>query len=294
MRPIQRFIGTNLEPAWSPDGRFLAYVSWRTNNPVFGDPRILAIRSVDTGETRELRPNLVYFDQMSWAPDSHALVTGGTDLKGRNWVLQIDARTADVTTIVPLPNGFERSYPQWSPDGKRIYYRVPLKEDAINGDVAFVERDLATGAEREVARGALGSISLSPDGRWITAQRADPSTKSQAVVLIPVEGGETKELLRVTDPQRIVSALSGIPWTPDGRSVLVRRRMGADSIELWLVPTEGAQPRKLDIDVNQWPAGNRGFISLSPDGRQLAFLAGEVNSEVWALENFLPPARVSR
>ena len=46
VRPIQSFIGTNLEPAWSPDGKFLAYVSWRSNNPVFGDPRVLAIRSV--------------------------------------------------------------------------------------------------------------------------------------------------------------------------------------------------------------------------------------------------------
>ena len=84
-----------------------------------------------------------------------------------------------------------------------------------------------------------------------------------------------------------------MPWTPDGRGVLVRRRSSADqrasNTELWLVPSiTDAPPRKLDIDTSQWATGNIGFISLSPDGRQIAYLTGQVNSEVWALENFLP------
>ena len=53
------------------------------------------------------------------------------------------------------------------------------------------------------------------------------------------------------------------------------------------MPIADAPPRKLDIDVNQWAAGNWGVISLSPDGGQVAFLTGQVNSEVWVLENFL-------
>jgi Tol biopolymer transport system component len=297
VRPIQSFIGTNLEPAWSPDGKFLAYVSWRTNNPIFGDPRILAIRSVDTGDTRELRPNLVYFDQISWAPDGRALVTAGTDLKGRNWIFRIDAQTGDATTIVALPPGFERACPQWSPDGTHIYYRVPLKADGTGRDVAFMERTLASGAEREIARGDLGSINLSPDGRWIAAQKADPSMQSHTVVIMPVDGGPTRDLLRTTESQRLVR-FAGMPWTPDGRNVLVRKILSGDmrqsTSELWLVPITGAPPRKLDVDVSQWAAGNRGIISLSPDGRQIAFLTGQENSEVWALENFLPARKTNR
>jgi Tol biopolymer transport system component len=48
-RPIEQFVGTNHSPDWSPDGRSLAYVSRKA---------ILAIRSMDTGQTRELRPAL--------------------------------------------------------------------------------------------------------------------------------------------------------------------------------------------------------------------------------------------
>ena len=293
VRPVQNFMGTNLEPAYSPDGRSLAYLSWRNNNPIFGDPRVLVVRSLETGETRELRPNLVYFDQVSWAPDGRAFVTGGTDPKGRNGVFRIDARTGDVTPILELPFGFQTSFPQWSPSGTHIYYRVPLKEDAINGDVAFIERGLETGAERELARGNLGSISVSPDGRWIAAQKSDRSTRSQAIMLVPIAGGETRELFRATSPESIAVQFSGLPWTPDSRGLLVRKRPGPSAMELWLVPIADAPPRKLDVDVSRWATGNRGVITLSPDGRQIAFLSGQQISEVWVLENFLPqrPAR---
>lgn len=291
VKPIQSFLGTNLEPAWSPDGKSLAYISWRNNNPIFGDPRILAIRSVETGDTRELRPNVAYFDQLSWSPDGRALATAGSDLKGRNWVFRIDARTGEVTPLVRLPSGFERACPQWSRDGTRIYYRVPVTEGA--SDVAFIERVLTSGSEREIARGDLGSINLSPDGRWIAAQKAAASAEGHAVVLIPVSGGDIRDVFPTSPAQRILR-FSGIPWTPDGGAVLVRKIVRGDmresTSELWLVPVSGTAPRKLDVDTSHWKAGNRGVISLSPDGRKIAFLAGQVIAEVWALENFLPAA----
>ena len=110
-------------------------------------------------------------------------------------------------------------------------------------------------------------------------------------MIIGIEGGETKQILSAGRAQRIVR-FSGIPWTPDGRSVLVRKVLSGNArestSELWLVPIADAPPRKLDIDVNPWAAGNRGVISLSPDGTQIAYLSGQVNSEVWVPENALP------
>jgi WD40-like Beta Propeller Repeat len=153
--------------------------------------------------------------------------------------------------------------------------------------VAFIERTLASGAEREVARGALGAISLSPDGRWIAAQKSDRSTRSQAIVLIPIAGGDTRELFRAAAPASLAVQLSGLPWTPDSRGLIVRKRPAPNSMELWLVPIADAAARKLDVDVSRWATGNRGLIALSPDGRHIAFLSGQQISEVWVLENFL-------
>jgi Tol biopolymer transport system component len=283
VKPITSFIGTNLQPAWSPDGKSLAYISLRSYNPVFNITRILAIRSAATGEVRELRPNLVYFNQLSWAPDGSALATGGTDFKGRDGVFRIDARTGEVSPIV-LSDDASNAYPQWSRDGARIYYRV---RQPRTREFAFIERELASGHEREIVRGDLGSISLSPDGKWIAAQQVNRATNSESVVVIPVSGGDPKELLRVSQPAR-VNRYTGMPWTPDGRGVLVRTRLADDSGELWLVPVGDEPAYKIDVNVEAWATGPVGVISLHPDGRQLAFLTGEATSEVWRLENFLP------
>ena len=57
--------------------------------------------------------------------------------------------------------------------------------------------------------------------------------------------------------------------------------------ELWLVPINGDKARKLDIDISDWNLGGR-EIRLHPNGREIAFFAGNQSEEIWSLENFLP------
>lgn len=288
-RPIQSFIGSTSQPHWSPDGKHLAYVSARGFNPTNNRDRIIAIQSLETANVREIRPRLSYFNQFNWSPDGRSFITGGTNLKGRSGVFRIDAQTGEVAPVVDLSPEGNNSYPQWSPDGKRIYYRNPFRGGSENG---VVERDLATGREREVIGRGLGGgpINLSPDGRWIAMGmgRGDTSSNlSAAIVLIPVDGGEPRELLRAGQSERFAN-FQGMPWTPDGRGFLVRKRLPRTS-ELWFVPIAG-EPRKLDVDASQWTNGPVGALSLHPDGRQLAILlqSSKPGREVWALENFLP------
>lgn len=281
--PIQTFVGSNSQPDWSPDGKRLAYVSSRGFNPISNSDRIIAIQTVETGKVQELRPKLSYFNQINWSPDERSLLTGGTDLKGRSGVFRIDSATGEVMPVV-MTEGGNNSYPQWSPDGKRIYYRHRLSGGSEYG---VRERDLATGREREVVQGGfgLGPINVSPNGRWIVLERT--AGLAAAITLIPVEGGEPREMLRAAQAERF-ARYQGMPWTADGRGFLVRKRLPR-SAELWFVPLAG-EPRKLDVDASAWSNGPVGALSLHPDGRQLAFLlrSREFSTQVWVLENFLP------
>lgn len=89
---------------------------------------------------------------------------------------------------------------------------------------------------------------------------------------------------------------TSMPWTPDGRGVLVRKMTspGGESSELWLAPIDGTTPRKLDFDANRLVPYATGKIRLHPDGRQLAYVVGRSTNEVWAMENFLPALKANK
>ena len=145
----------------------------------------------------------------------------------------------------------------------------------------------------------MGNVQLSPDGRYIATGSVDPATKSSTFLLIPVAGGEPRELMRAGS--KADSAPSMLTWAPDSRSLLIRKRPSGEnqSGEVWQALLDGSEARKLDekLDPRLATAG----IRLHPDGRQIAFTpdaltgAGWARSaEVWVLENFLPPSKGSK
>ncbi len=71
-RVAERFVGANRAPAWSPDGKYLAYNSLR-DLPRSGTPT-LVIRTVETGEERDFSVDMQYFPRPRWAPDGRSLV----------------------------------------------------------------------------------------------------------------------------------------------------------------------------------------------------------------------------
>jgi Tol biopolymer transport system component len=278
VKPTQDFVGAHGQPDWSSDGKYLAYISQRL---AAGSRNIvLAIRSVETGQTRELRPKLNYFQLPRWSPDGRSLAVSGQDLKGRRGIYRIDAQTAEASSITLAEPGENVSQPQWSPDGEKLYYRR-ISKDKAN---AVIERDVASGNEREVIRRANMNfgLNLSPDGRQIAMVSDDPSSKSSSVMLIPVAGGEPRELIRVNHPQNF----QVLTWAPDGRDLLLRKTLSAagQDHELWLVPISDGKPRKVTSNLSIEGA----FVRVHPDGRQVAFMTGTPNLEVWVLENFLP------
>lgn len=80
------------------------------------------IRSVETGQTRELRPKLQYFQMPRGAPDGRSVAVQASDLKGRQGIYRVDAQTGDAEAIVLNPLGVASPL-AWAPDGKRLFYQ---------------------------------------------------------------------------------------------------------------------------------------------------------------------------
>ena len=270
-------------PDWSPDGKYLAYRSIGSD-----ELQVLSMRSVESGQVRELRTALHYFNEPRWMPDARSLMTFGRDLKGRPGIYRIDAQTGAVSFVTPSDN----ARVQVSPDGKKIYYRLDFNDGDSTTPGRVIERDLASGQTREVFRflpavARVDSPELSPDGRYMASIITEAAAKTSTVLLIPVAGGEPRELLRVSLPEFLIG-YGRMSWTPDSRAVIVVKRTGKreeDRKELWLVPLSQGKARKLDIDLSTWVLSS---IRLHPNGQQIAFFTGKRIAEFWALENFLP------
>jgi Tol biopolymer transport system component len=285
MRPPQSVPGTNLEPAWSQDGKFLAYVSQRAGDGLAG---FLVIHSVATGANRELPlRTLAWAQGLSWAPDGRSLVVTAVSLKGGCGLFRVDIQTGEVSPVAyPIPLTFQGAH--WSPDGTRLYFQ-PIGGGIFEWVLApGVQRTISPAPSREEWQN-LGPISVSPDGRWI-ASYDRPGGLLQAVMIRSIDGGQPREIFRLSDGEFDVIPLL---WTPASDAVIARRYTApvdreTRGGELWLIPQDGTAPRALDIDLTGAISGQLGKIRLSPDGKQLAYVVGKFyQTETWVLENFL-------
>ena len=270
----ERFFGANQSPDWSPDGRYLLYLSRRgPMGPAFNIP---VIRSMETGETRDLATKLMFLNQVRWSLDGRSLLGVCFDRQDRRGICRIDAQTGQSALLVESQADFGRLWPVGLADGKHILFFLATKE----GQQSIQIRNLDTGEEREVVRVGHYRYSVSPDGRQLAYQVVDSATKESVVKVMPVAGGESREVFRT---QQTGASLS---WTADGRQVLVGRS-DPENEALWLVPADGGKPLRFTVGM-KGVEGPR----LNPDGHQVVFYTSSPGKgEVWVMENFLPPAK---
>ncbi len=270
---VPQFVGDNRNPDCSPDGRFLAYNSFRRG--AGGHFNVLVIRSLETGQSRELRPKLLRFSFLSWAPDARSFVVQGTDFKGRQGIYGLDAQNGNVEYVT------EGGFPQWSADGKKIYFLRNVQREQI-----ILERDVTSGEERELLRGEERWLRVSPDGRNVVGH----SLNQTVLLTVPLAGGTPRELLRVKESERISNL--DVAWTPDGRSDVFRKILPNNSreSELWLAPLSGGQPRRIELGV-----ADVGMPAIHPNGKQIAVMIhNPSHEELWVMENFLTTLTASQ
>ena len=288
-RISRRLVGTNRGPSWSPDGRQLAFVSSQTlPGPAVPGELTLVIRSLQNGRDREVPLQMAsVWRNPRWSPDGRFLVGSGRNEKGRAGVYHIDSETGDITTIVSFGPDERSVWADWSPDGKAVFYTV---HHNITRARRIMRMNLDSGERRRIHEDSFGETSgqdgaVSPDGRWVAI-----SYDRAALRIVSAEGGESRELFRGKDGERVF----GIAWTPDSRQVIFSAGRFPKR-KLWRAPLGGGEALPMGVEMN-WLAGSG--ISVHPDGRRIAFHATDgpdrYSSELWVMENFLPETRAGK
>jgi eukaryotic-like serine/threonine-protein kinase len=256
-------------PAISPDGKTVAYAS--------GSPERMRVfvRPVAGGRGIPLTDDTTQVQSHPrWSPDGSRVL-----FLERGGVVSVAATGGVETPEVPPARTGPVISAAWSPDGKRIAYVV--------GDSVFVRE--ARGESRGIARVVEAhGCAWNPDGASVACSSGNAialtpgllfgNVSPSRVVSVRVRDGR---VIPLTDSLSL--NLSPV-WSPDGRWVYyVSNRYGPKDVFAQAV--SGGTPRGPALRLTT--GLNAHTISLSGDGRRLAYADLALESNAWSVA--LPP-----
>ena len=259
-------------PRWSPDGKWLAFLSERGE-----DKPQLCLMPADGGESAVLTKLPFGAGAPAWAPGSDRIAFA--------------ARTG--------------TPPDPDPKKAKPFRRISTLKYRLNGEGFVYDRrrhvfviDRETGANRQLTDGDWDDSqpAWSTDGKTIAFASARHDNRDydswSDIWVVAAEGGAPRALTATT------AALSGPAWSADGSTIACAGKdMFPGNAHLWLVSSDGTGLRRVDpgFDRNagvgavpfgteppKWLADGRLLSAAEERGRTGLILAREAVATSWA------------
>jgi dipeptidyl aminopeptidase/acylaminoacyl peptidase len=254
------------DPAWSPDGRAIAYVQDSTETAELR-PQVrptLYVLSLADGATRPLETPYVENRVPAWSPDGKTIAFICSKGRGEeNDVCVVPATGGSVRNLT-LTWDLDPEIPFWAPDGRTLYFAAETR-----GSVHLFAVAAAGGPVRQVTSGErqLGGFDLSRDGRALAYTGSDVTQPGELFHAPVAAAGAGPERRLTTFNDSLLARLVATP-----ADTFWFTGVGNQRIEAWLMRPHGYRAGRrypLILYVHGGPHWNYGNVFF-PEFQMLA------------------------
>ncbi len=262
--------GDPRQPAWSPDGRTLAFERLDGNAC-----RIVAVSAIGGGDERTLGDCVAVsdaFSEITWRGDGGAIVyarpVDPNDRDGDTALYLLDLATRESHPLpIDAPPG-NRFHPRLAPDGRTLAFLLGSEQRAR---VFRVGLDGGTAAELTASEALVRGMAWLPDSRSLVL------SSGRELWQVGRDGGEPR-------PLAIGNAVQPAIALREPVLVYAEVQSTAYNLQDFRVPSADAVPRYADAGPVLFGSTRHSRqASYSPDGAQIAFVSDRSgDDQVWS------------
>jgi Tol biopolymer transport system component len=185
--PLPTLSGGDFDPAWSPDGKKIAFTSLRNSSR-----SQIYILELDTNKVEVISEKYSYDQQPAWSKDGKEIIFS-TNRRGAQhiWVMDADGKNARQFSFSQSMMEFR---PFWSPDEKTVIFTQVVKIGGIPW-VAIVPYTFDNYTEYRIGQGPMPmrEAKYSPDGLWI-AFEGWTASRGHDIYIIAANGAARQQV----------------------------------------------------------------------------------------------------
>jgi Tol biopolymer transport system component/predicted Ser/Thr protein kinase len=269
--PLTSFQGIEREPAFSPDGKQVAF-SW--NGPK-EDNYDIYVMLIGTSAPVRLTTNPAFDRYPVWSPDGRriAFMRYATTTRAASVMLMSALGGSESRLAEAVAIGLD-----WSPDGKFVAF----PEVAAPGEVPQIVLLSPDTGERRIVKtpppreegDALPRFS--PDGKALAFYRLRQGPSPIGIVSLTGRPGEA----RMIRPAETNIGVTPFAWTPDSRELVFSGTYRATRSRVWRVAADGRTPPAEVVGIGQYANG----IAIARQGGYLAYRRDWSDLNIWRID----------
>jgi Tol biopolymer transport system component/DNA-binding winged helix-turn-helix (wHTH) protein len=269
--PLTSYPGRQITPAFSPDGKQVAF-AWDGEK---SDNFDIYVKLVNAGEPLRLTTDPAPESAPAWSPDARYIA------------FYRDVSDYAEILMIPALGGAERKLGEslgcglsglsWSPDGKYLAF---ADKNTPREPCSIFLLSVETGAKRKLTSPPAESLwdstpAFSPDGRTLAFDRYASNINDEIYLLsLASDGRPLGEPRRLTYDER---SIFGLDWTADGRRIVYSSgEIGSTS--LLTIPALGGVSERAAVTGE-----NATDLSISRIGSRLVYQRYQFDSNIWRI-----------